>query len=138
MAAAWLHDVGYADDVRETGFHPLDGARYLRSIGVSERTCRLVANHTHAWFEAEARGLGGVLASEFPPEHSPTSDALTFADLTTGPVGTRVSVEDRLAEIYHRYPPGHVVHESIRRAEPDLIATVRRVEARLEAAAHPR
>src|SRR5512142_548163 len=25
--AAWLHDVGYAPSVADTGFHPLDGAR---------------------------------------------------------------------------------------------------------------
>ena len=29
MAAAWLHDVGYAPELVETGFHPLDGARFL-------------------------------------------------------------------------------------------------------------
>ncbi len=29
VAAAWLHDVGYAPGVTDTGFHPLDGARYL-------------------------------------------------------------------------------------------------------------
>ena len=29
VAAAWLHDIGYAPDLVDTGFHPLDGARYL-------------------------------------------------------------------------------------------------------------
>ena len=28
-AAALLHDIGYAPDLIDTGFHPLDGARYL-------------------------------------------------------------------------------------------------------------
>ena len=31
LAAAWLHDIGYAPAVAVTGFHPLDGARHLRS-----------------------------------------------------------------------------------------------------------
>lgn len=31
IAAAWLHDVGYSNDVASTGFHPLDGARWLRA-----------------------------------------------------------------------------------------------------------
>ena len=62
---------------------------------------------------------------------------MTYADLTTGADGTPTTVEARLGDIYDRYPLGHVVHESIRRAEPALIATVRRVEARL-AAARPR
>ena len=36
VAAAWLHDIGYAPELVETGFHPLDGARYLRRVGVDE------------------------------------------------------------------------------------------------------
>lgn len=133
VSAAWLHDVGYAQDVVQTGFHPLDGARYLRSSGAPDRLCRLVANHTGAWVEAESRSLAAVLAAEFPAEDSAIADALTFADLTTRPDGGRVEVEDRIEEVLHRYEPGHVVHESIRRAAPDLIATVRRIEARLAA-----
>ncbi|ETB45782.1 metal-dependent phosphohydrolase, partial [Mycobacterium avium 10-5560] len=31
VAAAWLHDIGYAPSVRRTGFHPLDGAEFVRS-----------------------------------------------------------------------------------------------------------
>ena len=30
VMAAWLHDVGYAVTVAETGFHPIDGAEWLR------------------------------------------------------------------------------------------------------------
>ena len=133
VAAAWLHDIGYAAGVAETGFHPLDGGRYLRRMGWPEPLCTLVAHHTAALVEAEARGLADVLIREFPPVDSPTSDALTFADMTTGPTGQRVDVEERIAEILERYDPGHVVHESIRRNAPTLIATVRRVEARLVA-----
>lgn len=138
VAAAWLHDLGYAADVVVTGFHPLDGARHLRSMGAPDRLCCLVANHTHAWVEAEARGLAEALAAEFPAEDSLVADALTYADLTTGPDGARVGIEERIEEILERYEPGHVVHESIRRAAPDLIATVRRVEARLADAAQPK
>jgi hypothetical protein len=36
VAAAWLHDIGYVPDLVETGFYPLDGARYLR---VSATAC---------------------------------------------------------------------------------------------------
>lgn len=131
LAAAWLHDIGYAPELADTGFHPLDGARYLRAAGAPSRLCSLVANHTGALVEAEARGLADALVQEFPTEDSLLADALTFADLTTGPTGSAMTVEDRVAEILGRYEPGHVVHESIYRAAPDLIATVRRVEARL-------
>lgn len=33
LAAAWLHDIGKAGDLHDTGFHPLDGARYLHASG---------------------------------------------------------------------------------------------------------
>ncbi|MYT28114.1 HD domain-containing protein [Streptomyces sp. SID8354] len=46
VAAATLHDVGYAPRLATTGFHPLDGARFLRDEhGADERLVRLVANH---------------------------------------------------------------------------------------------
>ena len=38
VAAAWLHDIGYAPELVETGFHPLDGARYLRREGLMNRS----------------------------------------------------------------------------------------------------
>lgn len=47
VAAAALHDVGYAPRLAVTGFHPLDGARFLRDEhSADERLGRLVANHS--------------------------------------------------------------------------------------------
>ncbi len=66
-AAAWLHDIGYSPELVETGFHPLDGARYLRDVhGADPVLCRLVANHSCAVIEAEERGLDRELSEEFP------------------------------------------------------------------------
>lgn len=65
-AAAVLHDVGYAPRLAGTGFHPLDGARFLRDEeAAEERLCRLMANHSFALLEAEKRGLREVLEAEF-------------------------------------------------------------------------
>lgn len=131
VAAAWLHDIGYSEQIAATGFHPLDGARHLRSLGAPLRLCSLVANHTSAAVEAAARGLLSALTGEFPAERSATADALTWADLTTSPDGDPVTAEQRLAEVLTRYPPGHVVHTCITAAAPDLLAVAARVEARL-------
>jgi len=84
--------------------------------------------------EADERGLGETLTAEFPREESETADALWYADMTTSPSGARVSVEQRLDEIRVRYGPGHVVTEALAHAEGDLVAAVRRTEARLRAA----
>jgi putative nucleotidyltransferase with HDIG domain len=131
VAAAWLHDVGYAASLSGTGFHPLDGARYLRAIGAPERLCRLVAHHTGARVEAANRGLLDTLMQEFPPEESETAEALTYADLTTGPKGSPVSALERVMEILIRYPPNHVVHESIQHTRSELLEIAARVDTRL-------
>lgn len=131
VSAAWLHDIGYAPDARDTGFHPLDGARYLRAIGTGDRLCALVARHSSSHIEAECRGLTAQLDAEFGHEQSDASDALTYADMITGPTGAALSVEDRLSEILRRYRREHVVHRAINLAAGELVATVRRVEQRL-------
>src|SRR6478609_5946443 len=104
IAAAWLHDIGYAPDIQETGFHPLDGALYLRRHGWAERLVALVAHHSGSRFVAEARGLGPLM-TEFHFEDSPVSDALTYADQTIGPHGRRMTMPYRIAEAITRHGP---------------------------------
>lgn len=134
VAAAWLHDVGYAPGAVDTGLHALDGARFLRAQGaVDERVTALVAHHSAAMLEAELRGLAQQLAAEFECEVSPVADALWYCDMTTGPDGQRVSVHERFAEIRSRYGPGHVVTEFIIRAAPELTAAAVRTEERMAA-----
>src|SRR5215467_3733977 len=57
ISAAALHDVGYAPGLQVSGFHPLDGARYLAEFGAPARLCALVARHSCAIREAALRGL---------------------------------------------------------------------------------
>lgn len=137
-SAAVLHDVGYAPRLAKTGFHPLDGARFLRDAhGAEERLTRLVANHSYALLEAEERGLREVLETEFPLlEDQRLVDALVWCDMTTTPDGDRTTANERVAEILSRYGTGSVVGWFIRRASPQIFAAVERVEAAL--AAQPR
>ncbi|MFG1626233.1 HD domain-containing protein [Kribbella sp. NPDC049227] len=129
--AAWLHDIGYAPAVRVTGFHPLDGARYLRDVVVAdELVCRLVAHHTGALVEADERGIA-ELADEFALPDGDLLEALSYCDLTAGVDGCQVSVEERLSEILLRYPSEHVVHRSIVRSGPALRRAARNVQRRL-------
>jgi hypothetical protein len=130
LAAAWLHDIGYAPHLQNSGFHPLDGSRHLQRLGFPDRVCVLVANHSWALIEADLRGLGDTLRNEFPQELSSTADALCYADLTTSPTGLEVQVEDRLAEVIQRYGVGSVVATFIETARPRMLAAVRRTETR--------
>ncbi|MFF7447185.1 MULTISPECIES: HD domain-containing protein [unclassified Streptomyces] len=134
-AAAVLHDIGYAPDLAKTGFHPLDGARYLRDVaGVDERVVNLVAHHSCAWMEAEARGLRTELEGEFPSEGAHLNDALCYCDMNTTPDGTPTNPIDRVNEIAGRYGPDSLIGTFIRRAEPEILACTSRVLERVSAA----
>ncbi|WP_246258180.1 HD domain-containing protein [Amycolatopsis anabasis] len=102
VAAAYLHDIGYAPGIVDTGFHPLDGARYLRALGAPPRLVGLVAHHSLAAADAEAVGLTGELA-EFADERTPVRDALWYCDFTTGPDGQSMTVAERIREVCARY-----------------------------------
>jgi len=130
-AAAWLHDIGYAPGLAATGFHPLDGARYLRDAQhAGAMLGRLVAHHSCALIDAGERGLADILNLEFEPPPDVLGSALTFCDMTTSPDGELVPVERRLAEIQHRYGAGHLVSRSIQRATPMILRAVEQVQRR--------
>jgi hypothetical protein len=134
VCAALLHDIGYASSLAKTGFHPLDGARYLAGVGASDRLVNLVAHHSCSASEAELRGLSAELA-EFDDEGpTPARDALWWADMTTTPTGRRTTLAERVAEIQERYGPDDVVSRFIRLAVPELQAAVDRTEERLRVA----
>jgi HD superfamily phosphodiesterase len=131
-AAAWLHDIGYSPELADTGFHPLDGARYLRDVQHADPAlCNLVANHSCAIIEAEERGLADALSREFPAPVHALKDALAYCDMTTTPSGDTVAVHDRISEIKERYGPHNVVTRFIRNAEPQLVSSVVRTDQRL-------
>jgi HD domain len=128
VAAAYLHDIGYAPDLQRTGLHQLDGARYIRSLG-AERLAGLVAHHSEARFEIRLRGFGSELAA-YKREESWVSDALTYCDLTTGSTGLPMTFEDRITEVEERYGEGEIV-DALRRATPYLLGAIERTEDRL-------
>lgn len=102
VAAAWVHDIGYSVALRDTAFHPLDGARFLRSAGVEPLLCDLVAHHSGSRFVAALNGLDAALA-EFAFIEDPLSDALTVADQTVGPNGRAFSIEERMRDMLERH-----------------------------------
>lgn len=136
VAAAVLHDIGYAPDLAMRSFHPLDGALSLQALNAPARLCALVARHSCAIYEAELRGYGADIA-EFPDEMSPLRDALWYCDMVTGPDGRRLTVGDRLSEIRSRYGPESLVSRFLDIARPELVAAVDRTIERYTAAGIP-
>jgi hypothetical protein len=131
VASAWLHDVGYAPGLAESGFHPLDGARFLRDEGLAERLCGLVAFHSSAEAEAQLFGVADQLA-EFEDERTLTRDLLWFADMTTGPDGQCMTFAERMAEVRERYGPEHYVSRALDLGMAERAAAVKRAEAWIE------
>ena len=130
VVAAWWHDLGYAPEIRVTGMHQIDGARYLTDLGYSPRLCALVAHHSAATCEAGERRLSSEL-DEWPREESAVADALWMADMTTGPDGERFDYPERLREILARYPADSVVARAMRNAQPAIEAAIARTNERL-------
>lgn len=132
VQAAWLHDIGYSDDLAELGFHPLDGARWLQLHGWPSEVCRLVAWHSDAEVEADLLGFARKLAAEFERPPALAAAILAWADLTASPTGKACTARERVAEILRRYRPGTAVHQAVSAARPSLLAAADRVEDLLE------
>lgn len=122
VTAATLHDIGYGYPT--TSLHALDGARYLASVGFSPVVCHLVAHHSASTFEARERGVDIALYDAFRSDVDlrSASAVLWWADMTTGPQGQDVTVEERLDEICSRYGPDDPVTRFIGRAREVLLA----------------
>jgi HD superfamily phosphodiesterase len=65
VAAALVHDVGYAPSLNRLGFHAVDGAWFLHAQG-HERLARLVAHHSGARFEPRS----AAWSRSWPPSRS--------------------------------------------------------------------
>jgi hypothetical protein len=130
VAAAWLHDIGYADVVRDTGFHPLDGGRYLLGARWPDRIASLVAHHSEALCVARVQGMADLL-SPFPVEYGAVPDALSYADQTVGPNGREMGFEERLDDMLRRHGPTSPNALAHPWRAPRLRAAVRRVDGRL-------
>ena len=131
VAAALLHDIGHAPHLMASGFAPLDAARWLQGQGAPGRLAVLVAHCSCARVEAGLRGLENDLARDFPREESLVADAVTYADMTVGPDGEVMTVEDRLEGIFAETLPGELTHSALGEAAPLLRGSVRRIEAHL-------
>jgi hypothetical protein len=132
IIAAVLHDVGYSPVVARTGFHPLDGARFLATRGYDRRVTALVAHHSGAAVEAALREVAGL--ERFDDETSATRDALWYCDAICGPTGEPTTPDERWDGIRRRYGSGHVVSRSLDEAGPRLRDAVDRTRARMDAA----
>ena len=131
VAAALLHDIGYAPSLADCGYHPLDGARFLIGQGAAPRLANLVAQHSGAVFVAGLRGFATELAA-FPDEPTALRDALWHSDMLTDPAGEPTTFDTRIADIRVRHGAGSYL---VRALDSGMLAArrdaVHRTELRL-------
>lgn len=120
VAAAWLHDIGYASAVVRTGFHPLDGALHLADDGWPDEVVRLVAHHSLSRMTAPYFGVAHHLAV-IEPVAGAMSDVLVYADVVSGRDGVGATPERRIADMRRRHARGVPVPASVREARYRLL-----------------
>lgn len=130
VAACAVHDLGWSPQLDEHGIPALTGAVYLRTLSAPRRLTNLVGNHGCAAVEADFKGLGG-LAGEFPDERSAVRDALWWCDISVGPDGQRMTLDERIAEVPKRYPDDHLGLLYWKAAEPEIRGAYERTAALL-------
>jgi Cof subfamily protein (haloacid dehalogenase superfamily) len=130
VTAATFHDVGYADALRLTGFHPVDGAAFLAQMGAPDEAVAAVLHHGAAEEDARVRGILSEIYRELPGS-GPLGDALTFADVRTGPDGQRVTLAERILSVEARYGQDDMVSRIMRGSAPTFCAVRDRILARI-------
>ncbi|MCX6434201.1 MAG: HD domain-containing protein [Actinobacteria bacterium] len=122
VAAAWLHDIGYAPSLRRTGFHPLDGAMFLARKGWPDSVVLLVAHHSHAAVLAPYYGVHHHMSLL---DHAPGNgdDIITFSDLRAGTNGMGADPRDRIDDMRRRHADRTFVPSDIREARYRMMLT---------------
>lgn len=121
LEAALLHDIGYSPELRQTGFHPLDGAAFLAHRGFAPKVVEATLFHTGARAEAAFHPAAAPVYQKFSAfRSSPVADALTYCDLRTSPAGELITRPERLWEIRSRYGPEHPASRSVEQNRDDF------------------
>lgn len=105
VVAAAYHDIGYAEALTVTGYHPIDGALVAHRDGLDAEITDAVLHHSGAWALAQRSRpeLTRHYGAECRMMHTTLSRALTFCDTHSGPRGERYTLTERLDEIRIRH-----------------------------------
>ena len=105
-SAALLHDIGYWKEIALTGFHPIDGAKFLIEHGERE-IADLIVGHSCSPEEGQLLGHLGI-------EQSPNIVAklITFWDVQVKQGGEVVTYSERYNDILKRYGEDSIVGQA--------------------------
>lgn len=112
--AALLHDIGYWPPIAHTGFHPIDGARFLEQEGEQEIP-RIIVGHSCSPEEGELRGFPGICS-----DPGLIAKLITYWDVQVQQGGAVVSYDERLQDILARYGTESIVGQANLKAKPRI------------------
>jgi hypothetical protein len=130
--AALVHDIGYLDQAKRTGFHPLDGYHFLCAHGAEALARRIVG---HSSSPEEARLLGLSLPESLDDV---ATKLVTYWDMQVKQGGEIVGYEERYRDILDRYGEDSVVGRAHRLARSricGILAEVGRLLTSVEGSA---
>jgi HD superfamily phosphodiesterase len=122
--AGLVHDIGYLAQARETGFHPLDGYRFLREHG-AESLARCIVGHSSSPEEARLRGLSLPDGTE-----DIAAKLVTYWDMRVKQGGEIVSYAERLEDILRRHGRESVVGQAQILADGRIRRLISEIEER--------
>lgn len=120
--AALLHDIGYAESIAQTGFHPLDGYNFLCRSGYPDLAAAIVG-HSSAPEHAQ---LSGISLPDI--NDSVTAKIITYCDAHIKQGGAEVTYQERVNDIVSRYGTDSITVQACHRADPRIRAIISEIE----------
>lgn len=123
LNAAFLHDIGYSDQLNKLSFHPLDGAIYAQRIGYAKPVVSAVLFHSCAYDQMKM--YRNDLSEYMERNYLDLTDedlffikVITYCDLHTSPTGENITLDYRISEVVDRYGVDHDVSKFMLACEP--------------------
>jgi putative nucleotidyltransferase with HDIG domain len=132
IQSAYLHDVGYSQQLNQYNFHPLDGAVFAQQAGFPKPVIAAVLFHSEAIETVEESrndllpiySLNQKLLDE---QDWLFIDLVTYCDVQTSPKGEKVSLDERVRDVVERYGENHPVSQMMIFCKPKYQNTIERV-----------
>lgn len=124
--AALVHDIGYIDAARQTGFHPLDGYNFLCRHGAPQ-LARRIAGHSSSPEEAV---LLGFTLPEY--EEDIVAKLITYWDMQVKQGGEIAGYDERRQDIVQRYGEESVIARAHGLALPRIKQIIEEIDRLLK------
>lgn len=125
--AALLHDIGYWKPIAITGFHPIDGARFLEQQG-EHNLASLIVGHSCSVEEGELLGFTEIKFSS-----DIIAKLITYWDVQVKQGGEVVSYKERFTDIISRYGADSIVGKANIKAKPRIEKIIKEIDEMLKA-----